>query len=276
MNKEDDRLRHLQSMGRHISPVLLSHRPQTDLAALLNQRCASETPIYDINDHVAIRHQLWVINTPAVVSQIHNYLNNLDALYVADGHHRTAAANRYRLENNKPEDYFLAALFPSDQLQLLGYHRLLKDLNGLSSDAFITALAENFIIEAIDTVELPESKQHYVLCLPEQNYRLQVKPEAITGSSFAEGLDGNIILNLLLKPILAIEDPRRDPRISFCGGQDVLNTISECLNKQQAAAALLCPPASLEDIFTISDQGGVLPPKSTWFEPKLADGLVCL
>lgn len=272
--KENDRLRHLSRLHAHTSPVLLSYAARPNLTQLLTDLSQMTPPVYDILDHQEVRHELWPINDAAACETLQAALNAVPSYYVADGHHRSAAAYRYATAH-AGEHYFLAALFASDQLHLLGYHRLITDLNGLSIDDLVASLAQSFDMTP-SQLQAPTAANHFIVGLAHQAYALRLKPAIYDKLTAIERLDANIMFNYCLKPLLDITDPRRDPRLQYCGGQSAIKNIADALAAQQCAMAILMPPLAMADMIATADADQVLPPKSTWFEPKLADGLVCL
>ena len=272
--KEDDRLEHLNHLHAHTSPVLLTHENQAELEQLLQNLSQVQAPCYDVLDQQQVRHQLWQISETQACAQLGQALNRLPHLYVADGHHRTAAASRHA-KRLGGEHYFLAALFASDQLKLLGYHRLVKDLNGLNPEQLLKQLEHSFSMKPCP-LQTPVTANHFILYVAGHSYELQLKHAILEKLTRVDRLDATIVYQYILKNSLNITDPRRDPRLSYCGGQQSLGNIQQAVDNGEQALAILMPPLNIEAMLNVADHHQILPPKSTWFEPKLADGLICL
>jgi len=230
-----------------------------------------------------VQHTLWVIKDPAVLEQITQRFDAMDCLYIADGHHRSAAASRVaamRKEQNKahtgeePYNYFLSVIFPDNQMQILDYNRVVKDLNGLDAQAFVQTVAETYRLEKSAQAVKPSQPGEFGMYLQGQWYRLNIKAELIPADDPVARLDVSLLQDHLITPILAISDPRRDKRIDFVGGIRGLQELEKRVDSGEMALAFSLYPTQLHDLMAVADANQVMPPKSTWFEPKLADGLV--
>lgn len=273
--KENDRVRHMQSVSAQTGPVFLTYRSEKKLAEILSVQCEAEPDVDFTSDGVL--HQLWVVADKAVTQDISNHFSAVPTLFVADGHHRSAAAVRYRetcrAENSnhtgdEPYNYFMAVLFPHNQLNILGYHRVIRDLGGRDAQAFLDAVAEKFEIQPVKTDAMPDKAKQFGLYLDNQWYRLELKMET------EEALDVAILHDTILEPILGIEDERSDSRLDFVGGIRGKAGLEKAVDSGDFAAAIACYPVSIEQLMAVAEKDELMPPKSTWFEPKLKSGLV--
>lgn len=279
-DKEDDRACHMEVLGANAGPVLFTYRQLPEIAEIFARLKGGE-PVYDFTADDGVRHTLWVISKEADVTAIQQAFLPLDAIYVADGHHRTASAFRVRdiLRDKNPAhkgdeayNHFLAVLFPDDELKIMGYHRVLKDLNGLSSESFMEKVTEKFDVSETTTPE-PDSQKAFGMFLDGKWYRLNAKDGSFPADDPVRNLDAAILQENLLAPVLGIGDPRTDPRIDFVGGIRGSKELERrCSTDMKVAFAFA--PVSVEQLMTIADSGEVMPPKSTWFEPKLRSGVV--
>jgi uncharacterized protein (DUF1015 family) len=280
-DKEDDRARHMEIIGINTGPVLFTHRPNEVVRTLTAGLVAASAPVVDFVADDGIGHAIWIVSGPQDVAAIRAAFADIDAIYVADGHHRTASAHRVRdilrsrnphHTGDEPYNHFLAVVFQSDELQLMGYHRVVADLNGLDSAAFLAKVGE--IFELAPTGQpLPEAHRQWGMFLDGQWYRLTARPGTFPADDPVNGLDAAILQDLLLAPVLGIGDPRKDPRIDFIGGsRGALELERRCGLDMRVAFAFA--PAGVEQIMAVADAGAVMPPKSTWFEPKLRSGLL--
>jgi uncharacterized protein (DUF1015 family) len=230
-----------------------------------------------------IRHTLWVIRDKEILSRLTASFDAMPALYIADGHHRSAAASRVaaarRAANphhtgEESYNYFLSVIFPHHQMKIMDYNRVLADLNGLSAGEFLARVKESFAVEASGFPVKPERPGEFGMYLGGQWYRLAIRPELIPADDPVARLDVSLLQNYLIGPVLGIRDPRRDRRIDFVGGIRGLGELEKRVNSGEMAVAFSLFPTRMEDLMAVADAGQVMPPKSTWFEPKLADGLV--
>ena len=281
-DKEDDRTRHVLSTNAQTGPIFLTYRARPELDALVQSVCAGG-PVYDFDADDGVHHAVWTIQDAGICSRIAGLFREIPALYVADGHHRSAAAARAaaqrRMANphhtgTEEYNYFLAVIFPHNQLHILDYNRTVRDLNGMRPDEFMERVRENFdILESISEVA-PERKGSFGLYIKGNWYTLNAKKHLRTPTDPVDGLDVSILQNHILKPLLGIEDPRTDKRIDFVGGIRGLAELRRRVDSGMMAVAFSLHPTSIEELLAIADAGKIMPPKSTWFEPKLRDGLL--
>ncbi len=277
--KEDDRVNQIRALHAQTGPVFLTYRQRDDIDQLVEQK-KSEVPVYDLTSDDSVRHRFWVVDDARQLAQFDEVFSHLDYLYIADGHHRSAAASRvcamneYNVAGNRSCKYFLAVLFPDDQVEIIDYNRVIADLNGLSKEEFLSQVGESFDIEKAAAAVKPDSKGLYGMYLDGQWYRLSIHDDLTTSADSVEKLDVQMLDSNLIAPILNISDPRRDIRIDFVGGIRGLGELEKRVNSGEMAVAFSLHPTGLDELMAVADAGKVMPPKSTWFEPKLADGLV--
>ena len=281
-DKEDDRVRHVDALNAQTGPVFLTYRHSDDVDSMV-ARITSASPDVDITANDDVRHRLWVVKESDTVQELAAAFNGMDYLYIADGHHRSAAASRVadmRAKANpnhsgeEPYNYFLSVIFPDNQTRILDYNRVVRDLNGLSNDEFINKVRERFQIEAEDSPVSPAATEQFGMYMDGQWYRLKVKADLVPQGDPVGSLDVSLLADNLIDPILGISDPRRDKRIDFVGGIRGLKELERRVDSGEMAVAFSLFPTSLTALMAVADAGQVMPPKSTWFEPKLADGLV--
>lgn len=274
-DKEDDRVRQIEALNAQTGPVLLAYPPSASADALLAQASAG-TPDADVLAQSGVRHILWVVHDAALIERISATFDALPALYIADGHHRSAAASRIAAaRHGKGESgYFLAVIFPHHQTRIMDYNRIVKDLNGMSEDQFLARLENSFSVTPSSVQVKPAGPGEFGLYLPGRWLRLRIAPKLIPSADPVARLDVSLLTAFLFSPILGIHDLRRDKRIDFVGGIRGLAELEKRVNSGEMAAALALYPTQMEDLMAVADAGEVMPPKSTWFEPKLADGLV--
>jgi len=274
-DKEDDRVRHIETLNSQTGPVFLTCRA---IAALdeLAERKTSETPNVDFTAADGVRHTAWVVNEPELIAQIEAEFQKIPFLYIADGHHRSAAAARvYQSRNGAGNSgYFLTVIFPHNQMQILPYNRVLKDLNGLSPEALLQKLEPVFVITPGGSAS-PSHKHELGLFLNGQWHTLQFRPELTATNDPIEQLDVTLLQKHVLAPLFGIDDPRTSKRINFVGGIRGTAELEKLVNSGEYACAFSMFPTSIEDLMSIADAGGIMPPKSTWFEPKLRDAMFC-
>ncbi|MEG3604958.1 MAG: DUF1015 family protein [Verrucomicrobiota bacterium] len=278
--KENDRVRHVETQNANAEPVFFSYRGKPGIDALVNE--VTRSPIeYDFVAEDGIRHELWVVRDRRLIENFESGFAEVPALYVADGHHRTAAAARVgqmRKEDNSDHtgeeeyNFFMAVLFPDDQLKIFDYNRVVRDLNGLSQESFLSAIKQSFEVSAIDGELAPTEKGTFSMYLGGVWYRLKANKEKLT-SSPKEGLDVTYLSDEVLEPILGISDLRNDLRIDFVGGIRGLGELERRVDSGEMAVAFALFPVSMEELLAIADAGEIMPPKTTWFEPKLRSGL---
>jgi uncharacterized protein (DUF1015 family) len=275
--KEDDRMRQIRALRAQTGPVFLTYRKIADIDMLV-ERVSSADPAYDVTSDDGVRHRFWVMDDPHLIEQLDKAFSRIDYLYIADGHHRSAAASRVcameRTSVNSDCKDFLAVLFPDDQVNIIDYNRVIADLNGLSVDEFLTQTGRQFDIEKSTEAVKPARKGEYGMYLDSCWYRLTIHPDLVTSTDCVEKLDVHLLDAMLIGPILGITDPRRDTRIDFVGGIRGLGELEKRVDSGEMALAFSLYPTGLDELMAVADAGKVMPPKSTWFEPKLADGLV--
>ena len=268
--KEDDRLRHMEALNAQSGTVFLAHRVHPTLTELVQTTCAV-SPEVDFTTQDEIQHQLWVIQDDDAISAITTAFLELGPIYIADGHHRSAAASR--LGAARPESaasqMFLAVSFPEDELLIMGYNRVVQDLAGRTPAEFLEAIAEVMDVELGGDATGPKT---FGLFLDGQWYSLRAREGSYDPQDPVDRLDVSVLQNQILTPLLGIDDPRRDERIDFVGGIRGDEALVKRVNSGWAAAFRM-HPTSIEELFDIADAEEVMPPKSTWFEPKLRDGL---
>ena len=276
--KELDRINHIKTTGAQTGNVFLAYRNVEVIDTLLAQWKNDRNPVYDFVADDGIRHSIWVINDSQTISQISSlFEEEVPNTYIADGHHRAASAAKVRaaLGNHTTTDanFFLTTLFPASQLQIMDYNRVVKDLNGLSETDFLKAVAEKFDVDESENEVKPSSLHTFGLYLQKKWYLLTAKEGTYTNDPIGI-LDVSILQNNILDPILGIKDQRTDTRIDFVGGIRGLGELVSKVDSGDAAVAISLYPVSIQQLFDIADSGNVMPPKSTWFEPKLRDGLL--
>jgi len=280
--KEDDRVRQIEALNAQTGPVFLAYRSDAAVDDEL-ARVAATPPEVDVTARDGVRHELWTLADPATVARLTGAFDRMAALYVADGHHRSAAASRVcaarRAANpahcgEESYNYFLAVLFPHDQLQILDYNRLVKDLNGRDVPAFLAALGEVGTITPEPGPVRPARSGEFGVYLGGRWYRFVVDPLRVPQNDPVARLDVSVLQDNVLAPLLGIGDPRRDERIDFVGGIRGLDELARRVDGGDWRVAFALYPTSMEMLMAVADAGEVMPPKSTWFEPKLADGLV--
>jgi len=278
--KEDDRARHTERLMANAGPVLLTFRAQQEIRELVAETTSGE-PACDFVAPDGIGHALWVVDDPSRIQAFRSAFARVPATYVADGHHRSASAFRVRnnLRGRNPGhtgheayNHFLAVAFPDDELRIMGYHRVVEDLNGLEVEEFLARVQERFAVEKTDDPEPREARQ-FTMYLDGEWYRLSARPGSFPAGDPVKGLDAAILQDNLLAPILGIDDPRTSKRIDFVGGiRGTGELVKRCQDDMRLAFAL--HPVSVEQLMAIADAGAIMPPKSTWFEPKLRSGVV--
>lgn len=283
-DKEEDRMKHVRVNNANIEPVFFAY-PDNILLDKIVARYTAAQPEYDFTAQLdGFRHRLWVVDDDADIAAITEQFAAMPALYIADGHHRSAAAALVGKEkaDNNPEhrgdeeyNYFMAVCFPSSQLTIIDYNRVVKDLNGLSEEEFLAALAKNFIVEEKGReIYKPAALHNFALYLGGNWYSLTAKEGVYDDSDPIGVLDVTISSNLILDEILGIKDLRTSKRVDFVGGIRGLGELERRVNSSEMKAALALYPVSMKQLTDIADTGNIMPPKTTWFEPKLRSGLV--
>ena len=282
-DKEDDRMVHVRIQNANIEPVFFAYKDNEELNAIVAKAAAGE-PEYKFVDENNFTHTFWVIDDDAVIARITDiFTKDIDAFYVADGHHRTAAAARVGAEKKaqnphhtgKEEyNYFMAVCFPESHLAIIDYNRVVKDLNGLSKADFFKALENDFVVETKGKeIYHPTGLHNFSMYIEGTWYSLTAKPGRYNDADPIGVLDVTILSNLVLDKILGIKDLRTDKRIDFVGGIRGLQELSRRVDSGEMKVAFALYPVSMEQLINIADTGNIMPPKTTWFEPKLRSGL---
>lgn len=287
-DKEDDRVRQIDALNAQTGPVFLTYRRSGEVDAIVAKVTAG-APDIDVRlegvpgVETSVRHSLWVVREPVTVARLTTLFDAMNNLYIADGHHRSAAAARVaalrqaanpRHTGEESYNYFLAVIFPDNQMQILDYNRLVKDLSGLARADFLERIGEAFDIAPGAGPMKPVRAGEFGMYLKGQWYALRIQPARIPAHDPVKRLDVSLLQDNLIAPVLGIQDPRRDKRIDFVGGIRGLSELQRRVDSGEMAVAFSLFPTSLADLMAVADAGEVMPPKSTWFEPKLADGLV--
>ncbi len=280
-DKEDDRVRQITALQAQTGPVLLAYKPEQSVKSLL-ARVTATAPLYETTADDGIGHSLWQISDAATIDSLTRSFDAMPALYIADGHHRSASASRVaaalragnpRATADDAHEYFLCVAFPADEMQILDYNRVVKDLRGATAEEFLVRIAAQFLVEPATAQVKPQSAGEFGMYLGARWYRLRIRPEFVPTDPVAS-LDVSLLQDQLLGPVLGIADPRTDKRIDFVGGMRGLGELEKRVNSGEMAVAFAMFPTSMTALMAVADANQVMPPKSTWFEPKLADGLV--
>jgi uncharacterized protein (DUF1015 family) len=283
--KELDRINHIKTTRAQTGIVFLAYRDQVDVQNLIANWKKDHKPTYDFLAEDGVKHTVWVMDDYAKVASITRYFDeDVPCTYIADGHHRAASAAKVYEEmynrdvsitGDEAFNYFITCIFPESELAILDYNRVAKDLNGLSEEDFLRALNEDFAVEKIggEKPYTPAAAHEFGMYLGDIWYKLTAKESAYTTDPIGI-LDVTILQNKVLSKLLAIHDPRTDKRVDFVGGIRGLKALETRVNSGDMAVAFACYPVSIQQLFDIADSGQVMPPKSTWFEPKTRDGLV--
>jgi len=281
--KEDDRVRQIDALNAQTGPVFLVYRSTPSIDETLSAVTTATAPAVDITAVDGVRHELWVIDDRSAIDRLSDAFAQLGALYVADGHHRSAAASRVaaaRKDANpnhtgdEPYNYFLSVIFPHNQMQILDYNRLVKDLHGQNTDVFLSRIAVPFKVEESPVPVKPAKTAEFGMYLDGTWYRLTLDQQRIPWDDPVGRLDVSLLQDNLIEPILGIVDPRRDDRIGFVGGIRGLDGLARPVDEGRYRVAFSLHPTRMIELMAVADADEVMPPKSTWFEPKLADGLV--
>ncbi len=280
-DKEKDRINHVYTCEAQTGPIFLCYRKNRLISDLVEKVKEVDEPVYDFVSEDGVRNRIFIIDDLEETETICRVFTNIDFIYIADGHHRCASAVKVGLMKRKElegkvkgrlqSDYFLSVLFPDDELMIMDYNRVIKDLNGLSIDEFFGRLSEKFDIEEAEDKVKPKKKGEFGLFIDDKWYRLNAK-DIIKNNDPVQGLDVSVLQNEVLSPILGIGDPRTDKRIDFVGGIRGLKELEHrCREDMKLAFSLY--PTSISELFAVADEKMLMPPKSTWFEPKLLSGL---
>ncbi|MDY3979734.1 MAG: DUF1015 domain-containing protein [Tidjanibacter sp.] len=282
-DKEEDRMKHVRAQNANLEPVFFAYPERKDMDTIVEQVIKGE-PEYDFVSEDGVGHTLWKIPDSAVIDHITAIFEQIPSLYVADGHHRTAAAARVGEERMKANPnhngteeycYFLAVIFPAEQLGIIDYNRLVKDLNGLSEEQFLAALSNDFKVEKVGKeIYKPNALHNFGMYLGGDWYSLSAKKGTFDDNDPIGVLDVTVLSNLVLDKILGIKDLRRDKRIDFVGGIRGLGELQRRVDSGEMKVAFALYPVSMKQLINIADSGNIMPPKTTWFEPKLRSGVV--
>ena len=281
-DKEDDRTNHILNLKAQTGPVFLSFKSKIEIKNLINSLIQNKQPLYNFCDENNINHKLWKISEKENIEKLKKSFEEIDYLYIVDGHHRAAAAVRVQeimrekdpsYDENKPYNFFMAAIFPHDELRILPYHRIVKDLNGLKEEEFLKKLETHFKIEKAPHPHYsPEEMHTFGIYLRKTWYKLTFKGQL--SNDPVENLDVQILQKYILGPVLSIEDPRSDPKIYFIGGIKGIGELEKWVDEKGWKVAFSMYPTQMKQLFEVADSNKIMPPKSTWFEPKLRSGLL--
>lgn len=282
--KEQDRIKHMRTLRAHQGPVFLTYPDVFDIDEVINGVIASDDPEIDFAAGDNVRHTIWVINDRTIIRELERlFRTKVPATYIADGHHRAASSAKVgqALMKENPNhtgeeeyNFFLSVLFPADQLSIIDYNRVVKDLNGLTSEEFLAAVSEKFNIRPCEEAAKPEFNGEFGLYMDGIWYMLEAPEEMLDEPDPVESLDISILSNNIIDPILGIKDQRTDDRIDFVGGIRGLEELERRVDSGEMACAFSIFPVSIHQLIAVSESGRVMPPKTTWFEPKLRSGLV--
>ena len=280
-DKEIDRITHVDTCSAQTGPIFLAYRSDKGIHDIVASYVENETPIYDFTAVDGIAHRVWKIAKKEDVDAIYKSFQNIQQIYIADGHHRAASAVKVGLKRRQENpgytgeeefNYFLSVLFPHDELRILDYNRTVKDLNGRSLTQFLEEISKNFIVEKAEGQVRPEKKGTFGMYTEGQWYHLTAKPDLFEGKDAVGSLDVSVLQDYLLGPVLGIGDPRTDQRIDFIGGIRGLSELEKRADSDMKISFSMYP-TSITELFDVADQELLMPPKSTWFEPKLRSGL---
>ncbi|MEY8350783.1 DUF1015 family protein [Bacillus cereus] len=282
--KEQDRIRHVDMCNANTGPIFLTYRTKEEVSKFIATWQENHTPIYQFTADDGVEHVIWKIAETDAISSLVESFEEIPSLYIADGHHRSASAakvglmRREQYPNYTGEEefnFFLSVLFPHDELSIWDYNRVVKDLNGLSEEQFLQQISQYFYVEEVGVSSYkPNESKTFGMYLDQKWYKLTVKEETYDAHDVVKRLDVSILQDHLLSQVLQIHDPRADSRIDFVGGIRGLEELERLVNRGDYKVAFALYPTSMEDLLAIADAGEVMPPKSTWFEPKLRSGLI--
>ncbi|MBQ5931240.1 MAG: DUF1015 domain-containing protein [Tidjanibacter sp.] len=282
-DKEEDRMKHVRAQSANLEPVFFAYPEREDMNAIVDRIIAGE-PQYDFVSEDGVGHTLWLIDGDEDIQNITAIFEQIPALYVADGHHRTAAAARVGEERMKANPnhtgeeeycYFLAVIFPGEQLNIIDYNRVVKDLNGLTNEEFLAAVEKDFVVEKVGKeIYKPNALHNFGLYLDGEWYSMTAKEGTYDDNDPIGVLDVTVLSNLVLDKVLGIKDLRRDKRIDFVGGIRGLGELQKRVDSGEMKVAFALYPVSMQQLIDIADSGNIMPPKTTWFEPKLRSGVV--
>ena len=278
--KEIDRINHVYKCEAHTGPIFLTYREDNRISDIVNEWVKKE-PVYDFKADDGVKHTVWIIDDESTVNKLQELFKSVEYLYIADGHHRSASAVKVgHIKRAEEESYtgeeefnfFLSISYPDSELEVLDYNRTVKDLNGLSKEEFLERVEENFEVTESDEQVKPKEKHTFGMYIDKQWYLLKAKEGIFNPEDPVDRLDVSILQNSLLRPILGIDDPRKSKRIKFIGGIRGLKELERRANTDMKVSFSMYPTTT-EDIMAIADSGEIMPPKSTWFEPKPRSGI---
>ena len=274
--KEDDRVRQIEALNAQTGPVLLAYKSQPEIDAILESVTKTE-PVVDVTADDGVQHTFWVVDDAETIDKLTQGFDAMEAIYIADGHHRSASASRVAKtkggDGTRNSDYFLSVIYPHNQMKILDYNRVITDLNGLSKDELISEIEASFTVRAEDAAVKPVAPGEFGMYVDGQWYYLKISPALIPDDPVAS-LDVSLLADHLIEPILGISDPRTDSRIDFVGGIRGLAELERRVDSGEMAVAFSMYATTVDQLIAISDADEIMPPKSTWFEPKLRDGLL--
>jgi uncharacterized protein (DUF1015 family) len=272
--KEDDRVRQIEAINAQTGPVMIAYPAAPTIDSML-ATVALAAPDVDVTADDGVRHQMWVVDDALAIDKLTRAFDALPAIYIADGHHRSAAAARVAAarKGDGSHQYFLAVIFPEREMTILDYNRVVKDLNGRSAERFLAELRNSFTVTPSAQPVRPAAAHDYGMYLAGHWYKLTIRPDLVPNDPIGR-LPITVLTRNLIEPLLGIEDPRTDKRIDFIGGARGLEGLEARVNSGEMAVAFALYPTQMADLMAVADAGSIMPPKSTWFEPKLADGMV--
>lgn len=279
--KEQDRICHVDTLSAQTGPIFLAYRSKDSINQIVNRVMETTAPLYDFTAEDGIGHRVWKMDAIEDVQAVYEAFRQIQDIYIADGHHRAASAVKVSLKRREQNpgytgeeefNYFLSVLFPDDQLMIMDYNRSVKDLNGLSKEEFLEKISQNFSVSKLSKAQCPAAKGEVTMYLEQEWYLLRASEKLLSIEDAVESLDVSLLQDYLLKPILGIEDPRVDERIDFIGGIRGLGELERRADSDMKVSFAMYP-TSIGELFAVADAGLLMPPKSTWFEPKLRSGL---
>ncbi len=278
--KEADRIKHVDACNAHTGPILMAYRAEEEIDNII-AKAKNKNPIYNFVSDDGVGHKVWVINEDESISELTEKFKGVDSLYIADGHHRNVSAVKVGLkrrgegeyDKDAEFNYYLSVLFPDNQLKIMDYNRVVTDLNGYTEEEFLLKIREICNVVSCGYGYKPEKKHTFGMYLNHTWYRLSLKDNLLKTKEIIASLDVSILQKFILTPILGISEPRTDKRIDFVGGVRGLGELEKRVNSNEMRVAFSMYPTSIEELMTIADEEKVMPPKSTWFEPKLRSGI---
>ncbi|SFJ44470.1 MULTISPECIES: DUF1015 domain-containing protein [unclassified Bacillus (in: firmicutes)] len=281
--KEKDRIRHVDVCNAHTGPIFVTYRGNNEIVNVIANWKITHSPVYDFTADDTIGHKAWIIHEERVIATLIELFEDIPSLYIADGHHRSASAVKVGMMRREAHadytgeeefNYFLSVLFPKEELSIWDYNRIVKDINGLSEAQFLQAISQAFYVEKAEVAPFKPTERHtFGMYLNKVWYKLTVKEDRVDEKDVVNRLDVSILQDQLLHTILQIDDPGTNDRIDFVGGIRGLKALERMVDEEGWAVAFSMYPTTMEDLLAIADAGEVMPPKSTWFEPKLRSGL---